>query len=94
MSAPTKSMRVDLAWDEPVLESATINCSRCYEPVYFADGLRGPERWKHVATDSHICAPSCKHCQQPATNKIFEYGRFSHWECNACAAGVMRIERT
>jgi hypothetical protein len=99
-------MKVDTAYDEPPREAdvcpgcegsgecSCTRCPRCYEPVYFVDGLRGQERWKHVATGSHVCAPTCKACGQPARHKVLKYGQFSHWECEICSSKVLRIEVT
>jgi hypothetical protein len=101
-------MKIDLGYDEPRPSEPVCSgcdepqtdcvcetrCQRCHEPVYFTEGVSGPERWKHVATRSHACSPTCAKCKKPATNKVLRHGQFSHWECNDCAPKTFRIEHT
>lgn len=78
-----------------------IRCHRCAEPVYFVDGIVGPDRWHHVRTQSPVCAPRCQHCGAPADVKIgassLDGGGMPcfvlhHWECGPCAQKQLRIE--
>jgi len=77
-----------------------VECHRCRERVRFLPGVVGPERFIHVRTASHICAPICKHCGAPASNRIGNTTvggdgmmtfRTSHFECDDCATKKLRI---
>lgn len=83
--------------------SNVAECSRCHAQVYFVEGVRGPERWRHVQTDDWVCDPRCQKCGQPGVFQIGRYDmdsgqrpefRFDHWECGDCARGQLRIEHT
>lgn len=82
-----------------------VLCDRCREPVYFVEGLRGPERWKHVKTHDHVCRPACALCGGEGRVQIGRWDvdggqvpvfRLDHWECVACAAKNpdLRIDHT
>jgi hypothetical protein len=92
MSAPSAS-----------LAQHTSTCANCGEIKYFVEGVRGPERWRHIRTNLVECEPVCAKCGARGVFKIgthaaggdgFNTFHFDHWECGDCASKTCRIEWT
>ncbi len=99
MSAPTDQAHTSAA---PVTREAECACHRCGEGLYFVEGVKGPERWRHVRTDQSRCAPICSECSAPATfqigtDAISGHGSFGfrrlEWRCAEHTRGQMYIDR-
>lgn len=80
---------------------AEARCGECGEDVYFVEGLRGPQRWKHCRTGDWQCQPICATCGQPGIIRIGRHDMggdgfpafiLDHWECGSCARQTCRIE--
>ena len=78
-----------------------VTCPRCRQPLAFVEGVVGPSRWRHTATDQVFCDPRCRHCGQPASIRVGHASVdgagdptfvLSHWECVTCAKRELRIE--
>lgn len=78
-------------------------CPQCGEGLFYVEGIRGPERWKHTRTGDWRCAPVCRDCGQPGTERIghetvggdgFLTFISKFWLCVTCARRRLFIERT